>query len=184
MPWGLIIPGAIVIIIILYLVRTYNKLVSFSVRVDNGWSQVEVQLKKRFDLVPNLVETVKGYAVHEKSTLEEVVKCRNMVAASKTADDQIAANNALSKAITNLLVTVERYPELKANTNFLDLQQQLQEIESKIAFSRQFYNDTVMKYNEFIQMFPSNIVASMAHYTPRGYFEAEEEAHTAPKVQF
>lgn len=184
MNWTPIIIVAVVVLLIILIIRIYNKLVAFSVRVDNGWSQVDVQLKKRFDLIPNLVETVKGYAGHEKSTLEEVTKWRSAAMNSKTPEEAMENNKKLSQAIANFFVTVEQYPDLKANQNFLDLQAQLKDIESKIAISRQFYNDTVMKYNEYVIRFPSNIFASMFHYTQRKYFEMDEAEKAVPQVKF
>lgn len=181
-PW--IIIGAIILILIFWLVKSYNQLVSFSVRVDNGWAQVDVQLKKRFDLIPNLVETVKGYATHEKSTFEEVTKWRSAAMSSKTPEEAMENNAKLSHAIVNLFATAEQYPDLKANQNFLNLQSQLQEIEGKIAMSRQFYNDTAMKYNEYVMHFPSNIVASIFKFTSKKYFEVSEEDKAVPQVKF
>lgn len=182
LPW--VIVGAIIILLILWVANSYNRLISFSVRVDNGWAQVDVQLKKRFDLIPNLVETVKGYAAHEKNTLEEVTKWRSAAISSKTPEEAMENNAKLSRAIVNLFATAEQYPDLKANQNFLDLQGQLQDIESKIAISRQFYNDTAMKYNEYTMRFPSNIIASMFHFTQKKYFEIDEESKAVPQVKF
>lgn len=185
MDWlPLAIIGAILVIIILWIARTYNHLVSFSVRVDNSWAQVDVQLKKRFDLIPNLVETVKGYASHEKSTFEEVTKWRSAAMNAKTPEETMENNAKLSRAIANLFATVEQYPDLKANQNFLDLQDQLKEIESKIAFARQFYNDTTMKYNEYIMRFPSNIIASLFRFNQKKYFEVAESDKAVPQVRF
>jgi len=185
MTWlPLIIIGAIILIVIIWIASTYNNLVSFSVRVDNGWAQVDVQLKKRFDLIPNLVETVKGYATHEKSTFEEVTKWRSASMGSKTPEEAMENNAKLSHAIVNLFATAEQYPDLKANQNFLQLQAQLLEIESKIAISRQFYNDTAMKYNEFVMQFPSNIIAAIFKFTNKKYFEIEEADKVVPQVKF
>ena len=181
-PWA--IAGAIVLILVIWVISAYNKLVSFSVRVDNGWAQVDVQLKKRFDLIPNLVETVKGYAKHESETLQEVIKWRGAAMNAKTPEEARDANNKLSGAILNLFATAEQYPDLKANQNFLSLQSQLEDIESKIAISRQFYNDTAMKYNEYRMHFPSNIIASMFHFGARKYFEIDEAEKAAPQVKF
>ncbi|MCI1964851.1 MAG: LemA family protein [Oscillospiraceae bacterium] len=182
------IPMAIVfgalLILIVWCISAYNKLVSFSVRVENGWAQIDVQLKKRVDLIPNLVETVKGYAAHEKSTLSEVTKWRGAAMNSKTPEEAMENNAQLSKAIFNLFATAERYPDLKANQNFLDLQAQLSEIEGKIAMSRQFYNDTAMKYNEYVMHFPSNIIAGMFHFERKKYFEVEEADRRVPQVKF
>jgi len=175
---------AIILIIALWVAGMYNKLVSFSVRVDNGWAQVDVQLKKRFDLIPNLVETVKGYASHEKSTFEEVTKWRSAAMSSKTPEEAMENNAKLSRAIVNLFATAEQYPDLKANQNFLDLQGQLKDIESKIAFARQFYNDTAMKYNEYVMHFPSNIIASIFHFGQKKYFEIAEADKAVPQVKF
>lgn len=181
-PWAVL--GGILVILVLWCVSAYNKLVSLSVRVDNGWAQVDVQLKKRFDLIPNLVETVKGYAAHEKSTLSEVTKWRSAAMSSKTPEEAMENNAKLSKAIVNLFATAEQYPDLKANQNFLDLQGQLREIEGKIAMSRQFYNDTAMKYNEYVMHFPSNIMASIFHFGSKKYFEIEETDRAVPQVKF
>ena len=147
--------GAIVIILIISVIVMYNNLVERSVRVDNAWSQIDVQMKQRYDLIPNLVETVKAYASHEKSTLEEVTKWRAAAMEAKTPEELMQSNQKLSGAIANIFATAENYPDLKANDNFLDLQRQLKELEEKIAFARQFYNDTVMKYNEYLQVNPS-----------------------------
>lgn len=179
-----IIIGVIVVIVIIWISSSYNKLVSYSVRVDNGWAQVDVQLKKRFDLIPNLVETVKGYATHEKSTFEEVTKWRSAAMSAKTPEEAMENNAKLSGAIVNLFATAEQYPDLKANQNFLDLQSQLQDIESKIAISRQFYNDTAMKYNEYVMHFPSNIIASLFKFTNKKYFEIAEADKAVPQVKF
>jgi LemA protein len=180
----LAIIGAILVILILWIAGTYNRLVSFSVRVDNSWAQVDVQLKKRFDLIPNLVETVKGYASHEKSTFEEVTKWRSAAMNSKTPEEAMENNAQLSRAIVNLFATAEQYPDLKANQNFLDLQSQLQDIESKIAFSRQFYNDSAMKYNEYVMRFPSNLIASLFRFSQKKYFEVAESDKAVPQVKF
>lgn len=176
--------GAIVIILIISIIVMYNNLVERSVRVDNAWSQIDVQMKQRYDLIPNLVETVKAYAAHEKSTLEEVTKWRAAAMEAKTPEELIQSNQKLSGAIANIFATAESYPDLKANENFLELQKQLKELEEKIAFARQFYNDTVMKYNEYLQRFPSNIIANIFKYETRPYFEMNEAEKTVPKVQF
>lgn len=181
-PWAIII--AIVLILIIWVASTYNRLVSFSVRVDNSWAQIDVQLKKRFDLIPNLVETVKGYASHEKETFSEVTKWRSAAMNSKTPEEAMENNAKLSHAMVNLFATAERYPDLKANQNFLDLQNQLKDLESKIAVSRQFYNDSAMKFNERVMHFPSNIIASMFHFTQKKYFEIDEGDKAVPQVKF
>lgn len=184
MNWSGLIVLAVVVLLVLWVISAYNRLVSLSVRVDNGWAQIDVQLKKRFDLIPNLVETVKGYAAHEKSTFEEVTKWRSAAMSSKTPEEAMENNNQLSKAIVNLFATAERYPDLKANQNFLDLQGQLQDLESKIAVSRQFYNDTAMKFNEYVMHFPSNVIASVFHFSQKKYFEAAETDKAVPQVKF
>ncbi len=184
MNWVLWIILAVVVLLILWVVAAYNKLISLSVRVDNGWAQIDVQLKKRFDLIPNLVETVRGYAAHEKSTFEEVTKWRSAAMNSKTPEEAMENNNKLSRAIVNLFATAEQYPDLKANQNFLDLQSQLKDIESKIAFSRQFYNDTAMKFNEYVMHFPSNLIASAFHFGLKKYFEVAETDRAVPQVKF
>ena len=176
--------GAIVIILIISVIVMYNNLVERSVRVDNAWSQIDVQMKQRYDLIPNLVETVKAYASHEKSTLEEVTKWRAAAMKAKTPEELMQSNQKLSGAIANIFATAENYPDLKANDNFLDLQRQLKDLDVKIAFASQFYNDTVMKYNEYLQRFPSNIIANIFKYKKRPYFEMNEAEKAVPKVQF
>lgn len=176
--------GVLIIILIISIIVMYNNLVERSVRVDNAWSQIDVQLKQRYDLVPNLVETVKAYAAHEKNTLEEVTKWRAAAMNAKTPEEMMANNQKLSGAIANIFATAENYPDLKANQNFLDLQRQLKDLEEKIAYARQFYNDTVMKYNEYIRRFPSNIIANIFKYKDRQYFEMNEAEKAVPKVQF
>ena len=170
--------------IITYTIVTYNKLTKLKVRVDNAWSQIDVQLKRRYDLIPNMVETVKGYASHEKETLGEVTRARASVGSAKTPEDVIAANNELTGALSRLLVVAERYPELKANANFMSLQNDLRDLESKIAISRQFYNDTAMNYNQKLQLFPSNLVAKAFKFKGVPYFEIEEAEKAVPLVKF
>lgn len=175
---------ACAVILLLWCISAYNKLVSLSVRVENGWAQIGVQLKKRFDLIPNLVETVKGYAAHESKTLTEVIRMRGAAMNAKTPEEVMDSNAKLSHAIVNLFATAEQYPDLKANQNFLQLQSELKDIESKIAFARQFYNDTAMRFNEYTLRFPSNLIASVFHFERKKYFEVEEAEKEAPKVQF
>ncbi len=170
--------------IITYTIVTYNKLTKLKVRVDNAWSQIDVQLKRRYDLIPNMVETVKGYASHEKETLGEVTRARASVGSAKTPEDIISANNELTGALSRLLVVAERYPELKANANFMSLQNDLRDLESKIAISRQFYNDTAMNYNQKLQLFPSNLVAKAFKFKGVPYFEIEEAEKAVPQVKF
>ncbi len=187
--WGKLLIGlgvVIVLFIIIYLiVKAYNKLVDSREKVKNGWSQIDVHLRRRFDLIPNLVETVKGYAAHEKETLENVTMWRSRVSSASTTEEAIDANAGLSGALGRLLVTMEKYPELKANQNFLKLQSELTEIENKIAFARQFYNDTVQKYNVLVKRFPSNIIASVFKFKEEKFFEVDNTIReTVPQVKF
>lgn len=174
----------IIVVICIIVVSMYNNLVSLRQRVQNAWSQIDVQLKRRFDLIPNLVETVKGYASHEKDTLEAVVKARNEYLSSDTPEGKIEANNDLNKVVTKLFALAESYPELKADTNFRELQTTLTETEDKISYARQFYNDVVMKYNNKVEVFPSNIVAGMFGFKTSAYFNATEEERENVKVKF
>ena len=177
----LIIIGALVLIAI----GMYNSLVTLRNRCDNAWSQVDVQLRRRYDLIPNLVETVKGYAKHEREVFEKVTQARAAAIGAQTVKDQGQAENMLSGALKSLFAVAENYPELKANQNFLLLQEELSGTESKIAYARQFYNDTVMKLNTKLQAFPSNIVGSVFGFKPKDYFQIEEPAAKEPvKVTF
>lgn len=176
----------LVVVIALFLIGLYNRLVVLRNRVQNAWAQIEVQLKRRYDLIPNLVETVKGYASHERQTLEAVIAARNtaMTAAGSGPAQQGVAENMLTGALRQLFALAEAYPDLKANQNFLDLQEKLADAENKIAYARQFYNDTVMSFNTAIQSFPAVLVAGMFGFTAKEYFEAEPEADTVPTVSF
>jgi LemA protein len=174
----------VLIFIIGIFIGMYNSLVRTRNMVDNGWAQIDVQLKQRADLIPNLVETVKGYASHESQTFEKVTQARAAAVAATNVEQRAAAENELSKALVNVLATAEAYPELKANQNFIDLQTQLKDLEAKIAYARQFYNDVVLKYNNQLQTFPSNIVAGMFHFEQRQYFAADDAARTVPQVSF
>ncbi len=180
----LIVVIALVVILALYVIATHNKLVELKNRVKDQWAQIDVQLKRRFDLIPNLVETVKGYTKHESETLENVVKARNTYLSATTNEEAIKANNDLTGAISKLFALSESYPDLKANTNFLQMQADLKDVEDKIASARQFYNDTVLQYNNKIQMFPSNIVASMFHYKAEAFFEAADTERENVQVKF
>lgn len=180
----LIIIAVIVVLILGYLASTYNNLVSLRNKVKDQWAQVDVVLKRRADLIPNLVETVKGYAGHEKETLEAVINARNKAVSATNPHEEMEANGELSQALGRLFALTEAYPDLKANTNFMDLQTNLKETEDKIGFARQFYNDTVLNYQNKIEMFPSNIVASLFGFKPAEFFEATEAEKEAPKVQF
>jgi LemA protein len=186
MVWALIVLVVIVVMLFLWFVGMYNSLIRWRNRVKNGWAQIDVQLKRRYDLIPNLVNTVKGYAAHEKQTFESVTRARNMaISQSGGVAKQAEAENFLSQTLKSLFAVVENYPELKANENFKALQEELTSTENKIAFARQFYNDTVMKYNIKIQSVPTNIVAGMFNFKPEELFEIEmAEAREAPKVEF
>jgi len=176
-----IIIGALFIIAI----GMYNSLISLRNRCDNSWAQVDVQLKRRYDLIPNLVETVKGYAKHEREVFQNVTEARAKAINASTVKDQSAAENQLTGALKTLFAVAENYPELKANQNFLMLQEELAGTEGKIAYARQFYNDTVMKFNMKQQVFPSNIIANMFGFKEKEYFELEEPAAKEPvKVSF
>ena len=174
----------VVAVIVLYVISTYNGLVVLWNKVKDQWSQIEVQLKRRADLIPNLVETVKGYAAHEKDTLEAVVSARNKAVSATTPEAEMQANGELSQALGRLFALTEAYPDLKANTNFVDLQNQLKETEDKISYSRQFYNDTVLKYQNKKESFPSNIIAGMFGFKTFKFFEAEEQDRKVPEVKF
>jgi LemA protein len=182
--WAIIIIVAIVVIAVLIFVFQYNGLVRLRNRIDNAWSQIDVQLQRRHDLIPNLVETVKGYAAHERETLEKVVQARNQAVAAQGPAAQGQAENVLTGALRQLFAVAEAYPDLKANQNFLNLQEELTSSEDRVAYARQFYNDTVLKYNNKIQTIPSNVIAGMFNFQEREYFEGEEEARTVPRVQF
>ncbi len=179
-----IIPVVIVLLLVLWFLTTYNKLIVLRNRKDDQWAQIDVQLKRRADLIPNLVETVKGYAKHESGTLESVIQARNSYVSAKTPEDKIDASNQLTGAISKLFALSESYPDLKANQNFLSLQTDLKETEDKISITRQFYNDTVLKYNNKLEVVPSNIVASIAGFKKAKFFEVSDAEKEAPKVAF
>ncbi len=177
----------IVVVLFLIFISIYNGLVRLRNQTKNAWAQIDVQLKRRYDLIPNLVETVKGYMTHERETLEAVTKARNLAqqVSSANVGERSKAEGELSSALARLLAVAEAYPDLKANQNFLALQEELTSTENKISFSRQYYNDSVLKYNNQTQMFPSNVIAGMTGFRPGEFFEtstAEERA--APKVSF
>lgn len=183
----LIALGVIVFLIIVIFIAAYNGLVGLRNQVRNAWAQIDVQLKRRYDLIPNLVETAKGYMKHERETLEAVTSARNVAQAGSTNDaaQRGKLEGGLSSALSRLLVVAESYPDLKANKNFLALQEELASTENKIGFARQFYNDAVMRYNNKTQMFPSNLIAAVTGFKAEQFFEvtaAEERA--APKVNF
>lgn len=177
----------IIVLLIIGVVVMYNGLVRLRNQMNNAWSQIDVQLKRRHDLIPNLIETVKGYAAHERQTLEEVVNARNLAqgAVGKGVGAQSKAEGELSGALSRLLAVAEAYPDLKANQNFLSLQEELTSTENKIAFSRQFYNDSVLTLNNKVQMFPSNIIAGMFSFSEGEFFEIEvPKEREVPKVSF
>lgn len=179
-----IIVVGIILIPFLYLKRTYNSLVSMDEGVNAAWAQVENQLQRRYDLIPNLVETVKGYAAHEKDVFVTVTEARSKVAGAASISDKIQANNGLSTALSRLLLVVERYPELKANTNFIRLQDELAGTENRISVERRRYNETVKTYNIMIRRFPTNLLAGIFGFEKAAFFEVPEERQEAPKVEF
>lgn len=180
----LIVVIAIILIFLGWLVLTYNGFIQARNRIQEAWSQIEVQMKRRFDLVPNLVETVKGYARHEKGTFEMVTKARSAMLEAKTVGESARAENMLTGALKSLFAVAEAYPDLKANQNFLMLQEELAGIESKIAYARQFYNGEVLKFNNLVEFFPSNILAGMFRFERKEFFDAEEIASQPVKVSF
>jgi len=181
---GWIILG-VVVVLILFVVGVYNNLVSLKLRVENAWAQIDTQLKRRFDLIPNLVETVKGYAKHEEETLEKVIAARNKLTAGGSVNEVANASNEVSNCLKSIFALSESYPDLKANENFNSLQVELSGTEDKIAFARQFYNDTVQKYNESIAVFPNSVIANIFKFTAKDFFEVTNEAEReAVKVQF
>jgi LemA protein len=175
----------IVVLAVLFFVGAYNSLVGLRNRVKNAWSQIDVQLKRRHDLIPNLVETAKGYMSHERETLTAITEARSRAMGASTVAEKGAAETQLTQALSRFLVSVENYPDLKANQNFLALQEELTSTENKIAFARQSYTDAVNFYNNKIEMFPSNVVAGMFNFRPETFFEIEEPTQReAPKVSF
>ncbi len=183
MTWPYIIL-VIVVILILYVISVYNSLVGLRNKVKNQWAQIDVQLKRRFDLIPNLIETIKGYTKHEADTLTKVVEARNTYLSAGTPEEQLKANGELSSVMNKLFALSESYPELKADTNFLNMQNDLRDTEDKISFARQFYNDIVMKYNVKLQTFPTNFVASMFGFKEETFFAATEAEKENVKVKF
>jgi LemA protein len=175
---------AIVVLVGLYVMVTYNGLVSLRNKIENAWAQIDVQLKRRYDLIPNLVETVKGYASHERETLEAVVQARNMAMAATGPHDQAQAENMITGALKSVFALSEAYPDLKANQNFLNLQEELTGTEGRIAYARQYYNDSVVRYNTKIQTFPANQIASRFRFAEREYFEADEGSRGPVAVDF
>jgi len=179
-----IVVGVVVVLLILVFIFSYNGLVRLRNRIDNAWSQIDVQLKRRYDLIPNLVETVKGYAAHERQTLESVTQARANAINAQGPAQQAEAENVLSGALKSLFAVAEAYPDLKANQNFLSLQEELTSTEDRVAYARQFYNDSVLSYNNKLQTFPRNVIAGMFNFEKREYFEGEPEATGPVRVQF
>lgn len=179
-----IIIGVAIALIFFAVVGVYNRLVVLRNRIENAWSQIDVQLKRRYDLIPNLIETVKGYATHERELFENVTKARTQAMNAGTVEGQAKAENMLTGTLKTLFAVAENYPELKANENFMMLQEELSGTESKIAFARQFFNDTVMSFNTAIQKFPSNILAGMFGFGSKEYFEIDEVSREPVKVDF
>lgn len=179
-----IIIGVILLLLVIYVISTYNVLVNLRNMVKDQWAQIDVMLKRRADLIPNLVETVKGYAAHERQTLDDVISARNKVVSADNPHDEMKANGELTQMLGRLFAVAEAYPDLKANTNFMQMQVDLKETEDKITFARQFYNDAVLKYKNKLEMFPSNIVASVFNFQPAEFFEADGTDKEVPKVKF
>jgi len=183
--WVAIIVAGVLVLLVLFIIGIYNALIRLRNQVDNAWSQIDVQLKRRHDLIPNLVETAKGYMKHERETFEVITKARSQAMGAKTVAEASKAEGALGEALSKFMLVVENYPDLKANQNFLAVQEELTSTENKISFARQSYNDQVLFFNNKIQMFPSNIIANMFSFTKRDFFELEAAAEReVPKVSF
>ena len=183
--WIAITVVVILVLLILFVIGIYNALIRLRNQTDNAWSQIDVQLKRRHDLIPNLIETAKGYMKHERETFEEITKARSQAMGAKNVAEASKAEGALGGALSNFMLVVENYPDLKANQNFLSLQEELTSTENKISFARQSYNDQVLFFNNKIQMFPSSIVANMFSFGKRDFFEIEAPAEReVPKVSF
>jgi LemA protein len=182
---ALLVLLGLIVVVAMWVVGLYNGLVGLRNQVKEAWAQVDVQLKRRFDLIPNLMETVKGYMNHERETLESVTQARAAISGAGGLPERMQAESGLTAALGRLFAVAESYPDLKASTNFLSLQEELASTENKISFARQFYNQAVMKMNNKVQMFPSNIIAGMFNFKEEEFFEVEEEAQReAPKVDF
>jgi LemA protein len=180
----LIVIVVLVVLLGIYAIASYNGLVSLRNRIENAWAQIDVQLKRRYDLIPNLVETVKGYASHERETLDAVITARNAGINASGPAEQAQAENAITGALKSLFALSEAYPDLKANQNFAQLQEELTGTEGRIAYARQFYNDTVYRYNTKIQSFPSNVLANAFKFSEREYFQADDESRGPTQVSF
>jgi len=179
-----IVVGVIVVLLLLYVIVTYNGLVKLRNRIENAWAQIDVQLKRRYDLIPNLVNTVKGYATHEKGTFEAVTQARANAISANGVAGQAQAENMITDALKSLFAVAEAYPDLKANQNFLSLQEELSGTEGRISYARQYYNDAVLRLNTKIQSFPSNLLANAFGFKPREYFEADDASRGPVSVQF
>ena len=179
----LLVVGGIAVLVLLYVIGTFNSLISLRNRVDNAWSQIDVQLKRRYDLIPNLINTVKGYMKHEKGTLEEITKMRSQLV-SGSMQQKAKASNVISDALKTIFAVAENYPQLQASENFKMLQEELSGTESKIAYARQFYNDNVLILNNKIEMFPSSIIANMMSTKEREFFKTEGAEKKPVKVEF
>ena len=180
----MIIVLVVVVLLVVFLISTYNRLVQLRNRIEAAWSQIDVQLKRRHDLIPNLVETVKGYAAHERETLEAVIRARQQAVDASGVENQAQAENFLTQALRQVFALAEAYPDLKANQNFLALQEELTGTEGRIAYARQFYNESVMSYDNALESFPSNIVAGAFNFEPKPYFEAEAGERANVRVDF
>ena len=174
----------VLVLLAIFVISTYNGLVVSRNKVRDQFSQIDVQLKKRFDLIPNLVETVKGYARHESETFEKVIQARNGYMSAKSDEEKIEASRELSQGITKIFALAESYPDLKANSNFAELQKELKEVEDKISYARQFYNDSVLNYNNKIEIFPSNLIASIFGFKKESFFEADSQERENVQVKF
>ena len=181
---GLMIGIVILVVLIVFVIATYNELVRLRNKVKNSFAQIDTQLQRRFDLIPNLVETVKGFAAHEKELLENVTASRSGYLNAGSTEEKLAMNKQLTSNLRSLFAVAENYPDLKANANFSKLQDELTETEDKVAFSRQFYNDAVTIYNNKLQMFPGNLVAGLFGFKEEALFSSDEETKEAPRVQF
>src|SRR5512136_1586484 len=186
MTWILLVPLILIVLVVLWIIVAYNGLVRLRLQVENAWAQIDVQLKRRHDLIPNLVETVKGYAAHERGTLDAVVKARQQaVSFSGSVEERAKVENILTQSLRSLFAVAEAYPDLKANQNFLKLQEEVSGTENKIGFARQYYNDATMRYKNRIEMFPSNVIAGMFNFQPEPFFQLEEPGEKAvPQVKF
>ena len=175
---------AVVVLLVLWTIYAFNRLVKYRNRTDEGWAQIDVQLRRRYDLIPNLVQTVERYAAHERETFEEVTKARSRAESAQGVAGQADAENAVSSGLRQLLAVAENYPDLKANANFLALQEELTGTESKIAYARQYYNDQVRLLNTAIQSFPSSVLANIFHFSPREFFDIEDAVRAPVQVDF